>query len=205
MTGYERKTKKGKYWSISLTGEVYPNYEYDDSTDNALYDNANYYSDEILAKNNERADKLMRQLRRFAAENNEEEINWHNIYQNKYYITYGRGTYENGYAYEFIIDFIEVGRDFGQIYFTSRATAQKAINTFRNELIWYFTEYCDHIEGKNESDGGCDLCKSGNLNTVGIINEHICLYGSNSKPKPNEKMQFCPKCGRKLVSNNESQ
>ena len=200
MTGYERKTKKGKYWSISLTGEVYPNYEYDDSTDNALYDNANYYSDETLAKNNERADKLMRQLRRFATANNDREIDWHSDAEDKYYI------YFNYNRKRCDIDFINTARDFGQIYFASEKIANKALTAFRDELIWYFTEYCDHIgDGKNENDGGCDLCKSGNLNTVGIINEHICLYGSNSKPKPNEKMQFCPKCGRKLVSENESQ
>lgn len=174
MTGYERKTERSKYWSIGSTGGVYTNYEYDDSTDNTLYDNANYHSDEILAKNNERADKLMRQLRRFAVEHNEEEIDWHNIYQNKYYIMYRRGTYENGYEYEFIIDFIEVGRDFGQIYFTSRAIAREAINTFRDELIWYFTEYCDHVvENKNENNVGCEICNNNNLLDKKIKSEAI--------------------------------
>lgn len=202
MTGYERKTKKGKYWSISLTGEVYPNYEYDDSTDDALYDNANYYSDEILAKNNERADKLMRQLRRFAAENNDKEIDWINEHQTNFYIAYDYISKKLGVCVGYSV------REVGAVYFSSRSVANKALDTFYNEILWYFTEYCDHVvestdDSKDETDIGCELCKSGNLNTVGIINEHICLYGSNSKPKPNEKMQFCPKCGRKLVSENE--
>lgn len=203
MTGYERQEENGTFWTIDARGDIFNCYDINSNADK-MYNTANYYSDKTVAQNNARADSLIRQLRRFAAENNEEEINWHNIYQNKYYITYGRGTYENGYAYEFIIDFIEVGRDFGQIYFTSRATAQKAINTFRNELIWYFTEYCDHIvEDKNESDGGCELCKSGNLDNVGIGNNRIWFCGGNTKPKDNEKVKFCPKCGRKLVSEND--
>ena len=122
-TGYERQEENGTFWTIDAGGDIFNCYDINSNADK-MYNTANYYSDKTVAQNNARADSLIRQLRRFAAENNEEEINWHNIYQNKYYITYGRGTYENGYAYEFIIDFIEVGRDFGQIYFTSRATAQ---------------------------------------------------------------------------------
>ena len=103
------------------------------------YKNANYYSDKKVAENNARADRLMRQLRRFAVENAENELNWKNTNQCKYFIYYDYelNRISNGFLNPF--------RDSFQIYFDTKETSQKAIETFKDELMWYFTEYRDRV------------------------------------------------------------
>ena len=36
-------------------------------------------------------------------------------------------------------------QDIGSVYFDSKENAQLAIDTFYNELIWYFTKYEDSL------------------------------------------------------------
>lgn len=95
----------------------------------------NLYHNKKLAKDDARADLLMRQLRRFAAEHNQKNLDWNNPIVSKYNIQYNTR-----------IDQLQVSRwceiqYFGSIYFDSEETAQLAIDTFRDELMWYFTEY----------------------------------------------------------------
>lgn len=122
------------FWDCDnkVVNETESRYKQDDE----LYEAANYYSSETLAKNNARADKLMRQLRRFAVEHRENELDWNNTYQPKYYIHYDTSL---------VIGYIFYTRDFGCIYFDTRETTQAAIETFNDELIWYFTEYKDSL------------------------------------------------------------
>lgn len=195
-TGYERQEDKGKYWSISFIDGLYPNYEYNDPSDDAAYDTANYYSDENIAKNNARADNLMRQLRRFAAENNDSEIDWDNKNQKKYYISF---SYK-GNLLNCILSYSEANsiRNVGTVYFSSLKVLDNAKDIFYDELMWYFTEYCDHVvEDKDESNVGCELCKSGDLDIVGIKNNRIAVFSYNKK-LDEEKFKFCPQCGRRL-------
>ena len=139
-TGYERVGAGQKYWLQDARGRVCWDTEPIHFTEyNEDYNSANYYSDDTIAKNNSRADKLMRQLRRFAAEHREKTINWDNKKQNKYSIFYDCNNHE-----------VMVGTDiffryYGTIYFDSGEAAQLAIDTFRDELIWYFTEYKDSL------------------------------------------------------------
>ena len=46
---------------------------------------------------------------------------------------------------QFEVGFWSCGREFGTIFFDSETAAQLAIDTFRDELIWYFTEYKDSL------------------------------------------------------------
>lgn len=103
-----------------------------------MYEVANYYSSFDVAYNNARADKLMRQLRRFAVEHREEELDWNSM-QNKYYFYFDHDD-------DIIcIESYMSAQDFGAIYFDTDETAQLAIDTFHDELIWYFTEYKDSL------------------------------------------------------------
>ena len=144
MTGYERVEKYENYYFISAVNNLAADVEYQNNCNDNFYDNANYYSDETVAENNARADKLMRQLRRFAVEHNDCELDWSNDEQTKCYIFYNyNSTHLNiGCSY--------VRRDFGQIYFLSDKVAKQAIKEFKDELIWYFTEYCDHVVEDNK-------------------------------------------------------
>ena len=136
-TGYERAENNRLYYAIDTEGKAFKSDEYNDAYDNVRYSNANYYNDETLAENNARADKLMRQLRRFAAENCE-EVEWDRTKMH-YRISY------LCYTDELTTDFGQSRKDFGQIYFDTEENAQKAIDTFKDELIWYFTEYRDRV------------------------------------------------------------
>ena len=103
------------------------------------YESANYYSSDIIAENNARADKLMRQLRRFAVQHREPGINFNNANTAKFYIIC---DYEND---ELRTNYISFTKVFGAIYFDSREVANAAIDKFHDELIWYFNEYKDSL------------------------------------------------------------
>lgn len=138
-TGYERAPKDDEFYYVSSRGHVeFASDDYKD-IDNDYYKSANYYFSKTVAENNARADKLMRQLRRFAVEHREHEIDYNSINTDKYYIFY---DYEDN---EFRTDYTSYAKVFGVIYFDSRKIAQIAVDAFHDELIWYFTEYKDSL------------------------------------------------------------
>ena len=146
-TGYERVEYRSNYYFTHGDGNVKISPEDCDNIDDASYNIANYYADKTLAKNNARADKLMRQLRRFAVEGNAKTgitLDWSDGDQYKYYIEF------NYRIIKIEIDCYQACRNFGNIYFTTEEIALKAIEAFKNELFWYFMEYKGYyVEGEN--------------------------------------------------------
>ena len=138
-TGYERVAESDIYFYANTKGDVETACEDCYDIDDEYYESANYYSDKTVAENNTRADKLMRQLRRFAVEHRGCEVNFNNINTEKYYVYY---DYKND---ELGVSFVRRTRDFGAIHFDSEETANAAIDEFHDELIWYFTEYKDSL------------------------------------------------------------
>ena len=138
-TGYERVPESDVYFYTYPSGCVETTCETCYDIDDECYESANYYSDKTVAENNTRADKLMRQLRRFSVEHRECGVNLNDTNTKKYYICY---DYENN---ELEATFTFVGRVFGIIYFDSEEAVNTAINEFHDELIWYFTEYKDSL------------------------------------------------------------
>ena len=138
-TGYERAEKDEQAFYVGLSGIVMTLRDYRSNTSNDAYISGNYYSDKTVAENNARADELMRRLRRFAAEHRDEELDWNNGLTDKYCIRY------NHEEKLFHIISWSTNQQFSTIYFDSRKNAELAINTFREELIWYFTEYKDSL------------------------------------------------------------
>lgn len=138
-TGYERVPKSSVYFYTHSSGCVETTCEACYDIDDKCYESANYYSDKTVAENNVRADNLMRQLRRFSVEHREREVNLNDTNTEKHYICYDYEGNELGTTFTF------VARVFGVIYFDSEETAQAAIDAFRDELIWYFTEYKDSL------------------------------------------------------------
>ena len=136
-TGYEREDV-GDYFFCEYGGQAVRIKSCDDS-DKSLYTSANYYSNETLAKNNARADKLMRKLRRFAVEHRKNELDWSKNLLSKFFIRYDHD--DSG----LFIDCGYATKIFGCIYFDTEGAAKIAIETFRDELIWYFTEYKDSL------------------------------------------------------------
>lgn len=138
-TGYERVTEYNTYYYVAAKGVVEFAVDERDCFDDAYYEVANYYSSEIVAKNNARADKLMRQLRRFSVENRENEINWNNTEDIKFYIIYEQANSHLRAVKGALL------QPFGGVYFDSEELARTAIDKFHDELIWYFTEYNDSL------------------------------------------------------------
>ena len=138
-TGYERVPKNGKYFYEFGKGDVESDIEDCYDIDDEYYASANYYSSETVAENNIRADKLMRQLRRFSVEHRGREVDFNSTETAKHYIYY------DCIHDELDITFTFFARVFGMVYFDSEEIAQAAIDEFRDELIWYFTEYKDSL------------------------------------------------------------
>ena len=138
-TGYERVPKSSVYFYVSYNDKVDTTVEDCYDVDNECYESANYYSDKTVAENNARADKLMRQLRRFSVEHRECEVDFNSTETAKHYIYY------DCIHDELDITFTFFARVFGMVYFDSEETAQAAMGEFRDELIWYFTEYKDSL------------------------------------------------------------
>jgi hypothetical protein len=134
QTGYEKTTE---YWTdVSGSGCGSKSVAIGASFEQALYDAANYYSDKTVCTNNARADKLMRNLRRFAVEHRKEAID------------YNEGVYQIVYDYDekkLTTNETIWFKPFGDIPFDTEETAQLAIDTFCDELMWYFTEYKDSL------------------------------------------------------------
>ena len=138
-TGYERVPESDIYFYAHSGGYVGTASEDYCNIDNEYYELANYYSDKPVAENNARADKLMRQLRRFAVEHRECEVNFNNINTEKYYICYDYASDE------LEVSSVVFSKNFGAIYFDSIKVASAAIDEFHDELVWYFTEYKDSL------------------------------------------------------------
>lgn len=138
-TGYERVPEESDYFYANSRGYVETDSENCYSIDGDHYKSANYYSSEIVAENNARADKLMRQLRRFSVEHRGREVDFNDVNTRQYCIYYDYGNNTLGTA------FTLCAKTFGTILFDSDETALAAIDAFRDELIWYFTEYKDSL------------------------------------------------------------
>ncbi len=138
-TGYERVGEGEKFYFSVDNGTADYETDYGDVPDDETYADANYFSDETVAENNARAEKLMRQLRRFAVEHREEKVNWRDRGQYKYRIMYNHD--EN----ELIIEDNQFMQTLGSVYFDSEKNASLAITAFHDELVWYFTEYKDSL------------------------------------------------------------
>ena len=139
-TGYERRDKLNMYYYYQDdNGNTEFEYDVRDVYDVARYNNANYYSDKTVAENNIRADKLLRQLRRFAVEHRKYEIDWTNGQMFKYYICVQHVTNEVVYECAYVV------QGFNTIYFDTEEAVELAIKAFHDELVWYFTEYKDSL------------------------------------------------------------
>ena len=138
-TGYERVAESDIYFYAHSEGYVGAVCEDCYDVDNEYYESANYYSDKTVAENNTRADKLMRQLRRFSVEHRGNGVNPNDVNARKYCIYYDYGNNTLGAA------FTLYAKTFGVTPFDSEETARAAIDEFRDELIWYFTEYKDSL------------------------------------------------------------
>ena len=129
---FYKPTKLGeKYYAISTKGEI-GSYKFcNDNFDKEIIDFGNYFKTQEEAERKYFEIRLHRQLELFALENNETEIDWNDDSSKEYIISYSkdRGIF---------VDRVYSLKDFGQVYFTSKEIAEKALKTFKYDLIRYF-------------------------------------------------------------------
>lgn len=135
ITGYERVSLGGEYSCNITNDEVFVASEDSHVVDDRRYECGNYYSSREIAKNNARADALMRKLRRFSAEHEGWKMDWNDKNSKKWRIYYNYGLKE------FFAEWSLIFRMPFVVYFHSREIAEAAIEEFREELDWYFNEY----------------------------------------------------------------
>lgn len=111
-------------------------------SDKLFFERANFFEfskdGEELAENIARAQNLWRNLQRWQALN-DEPINWKND-KRKYFIIY---DYETQRLY------IDTKVDFSMfmgVFFNTEEICQKAIETFKDELLWFFNEFRNRMD-----------------------------------------------------------
>lgn len=135
-TGYERVNKEQEYYTTY--NDFYDGiYEENAQEDDENYSVGNYYNDEQLAVDIARAETLMRRMRQWQALN-DDAVDWDNKACYCIHFDYGYDKLGIGYHNAY--------RDLGQIYFSAKAKAQEALDIFRDELMWYFTEYRQRLD-----------------------------------------------------------
>ena len=120
-----------EYWYLNELGFPVEDKNEKYFVDNTRFDFGNYFKTQEEAERKRFEIKLHRQLELFALENNDIEIDW-NDSSKKYKINYSKNI---GMS----IDKVYSLKDFGQVYFTSKEIAEKALETFVDDLIRYFT------------------------------------------------------------------
>ncbi len=141
-TGYERVKKDSIYFFKNSAGGIQGVTDDKCVLDQEYYDSGNYYSDKIIAENNARADRLLRQLRQWQALNDKSisERDWNDESKKKWFVAYSYGA-EKLYA-----DYYYIMRLPNTIHFATKEKAEEAIEVFRDELIWYFVEYQQRLD-----------------------------------------------------------
>ena len=143
QTGYERVKKGDVYYVVNTEDDSMLNItEFNDQTDERCYNKGNYYNDKVIAKNNARADRLLRCLRQWQAQNDKviSVSDWKNDKINKYC-----------FAYNYSLNELNIGierklRRPNAIYFSTSQKTEEAIEVFKDELLWYFTEYVQRLD-----------------------------------------------------------
>lgn len=137
-TGYEKVEEDEQYWYVDSVGNVTPDVPgWTLAWDNKRYENANYFSDEEVANSMERAQRLWNRIHRRAVELCKPCYRWAD--GELYTICFSPDD-------EFICAVRTNGRQIGSIYFDTEEHCQQAISEFRNELMWYFTEFKDRAD-----------------------------------------------------------
>ena len=138
-TGYEPVEYDEQYWYIDSAGNMSPDTTgWNLNWENSRYKNANYFSDEEVAENMARAQRLWSRIHRRAVElcepvcASKEGILYQIVFlaMSKSVVPWAR--------YDI--------RAFGAVWFDTEEHCQQVIEEFHDELLWYFTEFRDRAD-----------------------------------------------------------
>lgn len=138
-TGYERANFGSAYFVINDFMNVSNLREDNESYDQSTYDIANYYTDKTVAKNMARAQRLWNRIHRRAVELCDPVL----MTEQKFPVVIYFSKDENSIS---ILPSVVYGRFFGTVFFDTKEHCKQVINEFRDELMWYFTEFRDRAD-----------------------------------------------------------
>ena len=127
--------KDGHYYYYNDTGHIYESCYDGDSTDKNRLEFGNCFKTKEEAEHMVEKLKVINELKKFALENNEAEIDWNNLSQKKYVIIYDPENQNVDVYCYWRTQYIPFN-----IHFTSEKIAQKAIETIGEDRIrrYYF-------------------------------------------------------------------
>ena len=139
-TGWER-VEPGQYYCY-ITGDGLVTAEEDerDELDDLYYDNVNYFADRDLANDQARAISLWLRIKRWAAEHCEPMDCEGCSGKYSFYWDYvAKQVRVSGVLFLYRTAFA--------VYFDTPDHANQCIEEFRDDLLWYFTECRDRMDG----------------------------------------------------------
>ena len=122
-----RRELRDEYYFINAVSEVSNTDEGTSSNDNLRYENANYFPDKQTAEKFNKIQTLQRKLLRFSLENGGDKIDWEDGCMMKWSI-------QLDYDKKIETDWCYKMRFPNEVYFISKAIAEKAIELFRDEI-----------------------------------------------------------------------
>lgn len=141
-TGYERVDEDESYFVDDTINDGHEVLGGGALVNNLYYINGNYYNDKSVTENNARADRLLRCLRQWQASHDRAITlkDWKNTNISKYKIKYS-------YTDDCVFACEEYDwRELNVVYFSSTEKAEQAIEAFKHELFWYYTEYMQRLD-----------------------------------------------------------
>ena len=139
-TGYER-VKFGEHYYTSAHEPCHsPQVEERDlSARNVLFERGDYVNDEQLFYDRDRARVLHDRMEQWQALN-DKPVDWGNNNKPKFEIKF---DYQQN---KLKVDCEYVCRSVDAVYFSTYKKAEEAIDVFRDELMWYYTEYRSRLD-----------------------------------------------------------
>lgn len=142
-TGWEKPAIGQAYWHIDNIGVVTSSTWDNDPIDHARFDSGNCFTSEELAANVSVYKSLDSRIRRRIAEICE-PVDWNNTDQTKYCIL---GYHHPNKMFELGVE------QYSQYHYglwacDSGTHAKQIIEEFKDELVWYFTEFKDRTDGQ---------------------------------------------------------
>lgn len=137
-TGYERAERNAPYYHVDSFGDAVVGIETFHEYDDGIFRASNYFSDENVAENMARAQRLWNQIHRRAVELCEPaKISDVGAYASITYRTMSCDIVAENWG---------LSRLFGAIWFDTKEHCEQVIDEFRDELMWYFTEFKDRAD-----------------------------------------------------------
>lgn len=123
------------YYTIFADGTIATQYEKNGILSNFKYKSGNYFKtkEETIFEREKRL--VYQELKDYALEHNKDEIDWENVYQDKYCICFIHYDDNPNYQDVLYIDEMQRVEYPNTVYFTSKEIAQNAIDTIGEDRI----------------------------------------------------------------------